>query len=103
MALDQNWHLDKKVSISLILVVLVQAISLVVFFVRMDNRINNLEKWKIETSANRFTISDGALHEYKINQNREDVIKIYTKLDQMQEDISAIRVAVGAGKPPFGG
>lgn len=93
---DSSWHLDKKVPIGLIVTVIVQIVLIVIFFVKMDGRVEALEKQQIETSSNRFTSSDAALHAYKISQNREDITNIYTKLDMIQRDISAIKIAVGA-------
>lgn len=51
-----GWHLDKKVPISLILALIIQAIAFTIFIDRMDNRIAVLEEWqsKSESSVSRL-------------------------------------------------
>jgi hypothetical protein len=93
--MENQWHLSKSIPIGLIVTVLLQLIVFTVFLTRLDNKVEVLEQWKIETNANRFTSSDAILHDYRITQNRTDIIQIYNKLDDIARDISAIKIALG--------
>ena len=98
-----DWHLNKGFSLSLIFTIIMQVVVIVFFFANMANRINNIEEWKTETVENRFTKSDGRLVEKDIKSNTRDVNRIYVKLDELQKDLTLIKVALGVVEPQFGG
>ena len=89
-----GWHLDKKVPIGLMVGVAMQLILLVVFFVKMDNRIGNIEEWKKETSADRFTSNDAVFLNYKIAQNQANIVKMDIKLDTLITDMASVKAAL---------
>ena len=89
-----EWHLDKKVPIGLIIGVVTQLVLLVIFFVKMDNRIEAIENWKIETSANRFTSDDAVFLDYKISENQKQIVSMDEKLDTLVADMAAVKAAL---------
>lgn len=92
---ETNWHLSKGLTISVIIGIFLQVISLVGVYWKMDNRITNLEKWQVETSSNRFTVSDAELLKYRVSNNEENWNILDEKMDLVISKLSKIEYRLG--------
>lgn len=60
----------------------------------MQNRIDKLELWQIETNSNRFTAQDAELIQYKVSENQKHSTAFDAKLDRLIEDMVAVKAAL---------
>lgn len=78
-----KWHLDKRVPITLIVTIIIQTVSFVWFFSKMDSRIGSLESGAI-VQKERDAGQDNNAKEALANL-RGDIREIDRKLDRLIE------------------
>jgi len=78
-----KWHLDRRVPITLILTIVIQTVSFVWFFSKMDSRIEHLETGSI-VQKERDIGQDNTAKEALANL-RGDIREIDRKLDRLIE------------------
>ena len=78
-----KWHLDKRVPISLIIAIIIQTMSFVWFFSKMDSRIASLESGAI-TQKERDDRQDNNVKD-GLNTLRADIKEIDRKIDRLIE------------------
>jgi len=88
---DNGWHLDKRVPITLILTLLIQAAAGLWFAAKMDARVIALEEGRVEQRL-RDDRQDRAVGE-GVTILRSDIAYIRQQLDQL------IRDGNGKGRP----
>ncbi|MFC2494752.1 MAG: hypothetical protein ACFNWZ_00925 [Candidatus Absconditicoccaceae bacterium] len=72
---------------SLILTIILNAIALIAFFVKMDARVSNIEKRKDEINPQRVTIKDLLLIEEKIKNMGDNVIDMKSDIKEIKQMI----------------
>lgn len=86
MEKNENWHLDKKVPLSIILTIFVQTIGLVWWAVQLDSRVNAMENKyaaqdiiieTVKNSQNQISIGLARIEERQIisNENMREIMK----------------------------
>lgn len=72
---------------SLILTIILNAIALIAFFVKMDARVSEIEKWKDEINPQRVTIKDLLLIEEKIKNIGNNVVDVKADIKEIKQMI----------------
>lgn len=72
---------------SLILTIILNAIALIAFFVKMDARVSDIEKWKDEINPQRVTIKDLLLIEEKIKNMGDNVLDMKSDIKEIKQMI----------------
>ena len=72
---------------SLILTIILNAIALIAFFVKMDARVSDIEKRKDEINPQRVTIKDLLLIEEKIKNMGDNVIDMKSDIKEIKQMI----------------
>lgn len=72
---------------SLILTIILNAIALIVFFVKMDERVSRLEEWRNEVNPQRVTQKDLLLIEEKIKYLGSDVSDIKSDVKEINRKL----------------
>lgn len=98
-----SWHLDKKIPIGLVVTICIQIVISIWYASKLDSRVIVLEKNEAKNEIVRISQKDIEFQDYKILLNARSVEKINGKLDSMARDINAIKIAVNAKTPEFGG
>ncbi len=81
---DKNW-LSRNWS--LIITITINAIALIAFFVKMDARVSDIEKWKDEINPQRVTIKDLLLIEEKIKNIGNNVVDVKADIKEIKQMI----------------
>ena len=81
---DKNW-LSRNWS--LIITITINAIALIAFFVKMDARVSDIEKWKDEINPQRVTIKDLLLIEEKIKNIGNNVVDVKAYIKEIKQMI----------------
>ena len=81
---DKNW-LSRNWS--LIITITINAIALIAFFVKMDARVSDIEKWKDEINPQRVTIKDLLLIEEKIKNIGNTVVDVTADIKEIKQMI----------------
>ena len=87
---DGGWHLDKKVPISLIVVIVLQGVSFTWYVGKLDSRVTIIETTRIDYRAqqhDRDQRQDEAVAE-AVGQLRTQLDRIDTKLDRVNDKLS---------------
>ena len=82
---DGNWHLDKKVPISIIAALVLNASAGVWYAAKMDNRVGNLEG----TTARLETTQQESSH--TANDNNTRLIRVEDKLDNLVSSLQDLK------------
>jgi hypothetical protein len=72
---------------SLILTIILNAIALIAFFVKMDARVSDIEKRKDEINPQRVTIKDLLLIEEKIKNMGDNVLDMKSDIKEIKQMI----------------
>ena len=72
---------------SLILTIILNAIALIAFFVKMDERVSRLEEWRNEVNPQRVTQKDLLLIEEKIKYMWSDVSDIKSDIKEINRKL----------------
>lgn len=72
---------------SLILTIILNAIALIAFFVKMDERVSRLEEWRNEVNPQRVTQKDLLLIEEKIKYLGSDVSDIKSDVKEINRKL----------------
>ena len=80
-----EWHLDKRVPVSLILGLLLQTATIIWWGARIDARVSAIE-------SNRFTRSEGLVAESRIDNNEKQIDRLEDRtLDALNEIKATLR------------
>ena len=91
-----DWHLDKRVPISLIMAIIIQTATFVWLISAMDTRLNsNIARTE---RLEQQTIARLTAQEMRIDQNATGVAVINENLKYMRESLERIERALDAGK-----
>ena len=80
--ISRNW--------SLIITITINAIALITFFVKMDERVSRLEEWRNEINPQRVTQKDLMLIEEKMKNMGDNVLDVKTALKEIKHEIRQI-------------
>lgn len=80
--ISRNW--------SLIITITINAIALITFFVKMDERVSRLEEWRNEINPQRVTQKDLMLIEEKMKNMGDNVLDVKTDLKEIKHEIRQI-------------
>lgn len=75
---------------SLIITITINAIALITFFVKMDERVSRLEEWRNEINPQRVTQKDLMLIEEKMKNMGDNVLDVKTDLKEIKHEIRQI-------------
>ena len=75
---------------SLIITITINAIALITFFVKMDERVSRLEEWRNEVNPQRVTQKDLMLIEEKMKNMGDNVLDVKTDLKEIKHEIRQI-------------
>lgn len=75
---------------SLIITITINAIALITFFVKMDERVSRLEEWRNEVNPGRVTQKDLMLIEEKMKNMGDNVLDVKTDLKEIKHEIRQI-------------
>ena len=75
---------------SLIITITINAIALITFFVKMDERVSRLEEWRNEVNPGRVTQKDLLLIEEKMKNMGDNVLDVKTDLKEIKHEIRQI-------------
>lgn len=91
-----DWHLDKRVPISLIMAIIIQTATFVWLISAMDTRLNsNIARTE---RLEQQTMTRLAAQELRIDQNSTNVAVINENLKYMRESLERIERALDAEK-----
>lgn len=84
---ENHWSLDKRIPISVVVVVLLQSAGLVIWGSKLDSRVSNLEKLQAEQTSRT------AMHNLPERITRLEVEQRYTTLllQDVSKDVKEIR------------
>jgi len=80
----EAWHLDKKVPISLILGLALNAFSLIWFASKLDSRVTTIELHDVATQAELSKLKDNA------DGAKDRLIRLEDKLENILEELKKI-------------
>ena len=72
---------------SLIITITINAIALITFFVKMDERVSRLEEWRNEINPQRVTQKDLMLIEEKIKNMGDNVLDMKSDIKEIKQMI----------------
>jgi len=81
---EEAWHLDKKVPISLILGLALNAFSLIWFASKLDSRVTTIELHDVATQAELSKLKDNA------DGAKDRLIRLEDKLENILEELKKI-------------
>ncbi len=75
---------------SLIITITINAIALITFFVKMDERVSRLEEWRNEVNPGRVTQKDLLLIEEKMKNMGDNVLDMKTDIKEIKHEIRQV-------------
>ena len=75
---------------SLIITITINAIALITFFVKMDERFSRLEEWRNEVNPGRVTQKDLLLIEEKMKNMGDNVLDMKTDIKEIKHEIRQV-------------
>ena len=92
----QAWHLDKKIPIMLIAVLIIQTVALIIWAVRLESRVEKAEVANMEIRKNIYEME---ARERDNNKLVERVVRVETMLENVQNIVNRIDNAVYSTQP----
>ena len=87
---DTGWRLNKEIPVGVLIAILAQTITAIVFIVKLDSRITSLEEKRVEDKAANAAVAvlpERIMRaEYEISGVKSSVNRLETKIDQMSLD-----------------
>ena len=75
---------------SLVITITINAIALITFFVKMDERVSRLEEWRNEVNPGRVTQKDLLLIEEKMKNMGDNVLDMKTDIKEIKHEIRQV-------------
>ena len=72
---------------SLVITITINAIALITFFVKMDERVSRLEEWRNEVNPGRVTQKDLLLIEEKMKNMGDNVLDMKSDIKEIKQMI----------------
>lgn len=74
----------------MIITITINAIALITFFVKMDERVSRLEEWRNEVNPGRVTQKDLLLIEEKMKNMGDNVLDMKTDIKEIKHEIRQV-------------
>ena len=73
--LDNKWHLDKRVPLSIIIAILIQTVYFTVFITKLDSRVGVLEKDSANVHKVIKEMAEIRIHQMYISKDVQEISK----------------------------